>query len=120
MKTGMVPLALAFVAAVSAAGVGSSDRARAADVIIGAGDDSPVHFNVGRALCRAISKSTQAMTCEAERIAGGDAAEPLAVLGNLRDGAIDIGIAPSDWLYHAYTASAPTLVTATCCHWPTT
>ena len=103
----MVPLALAFVAAISAAGVGSSDRARAADVIIGAGEDSPAHFNVGRALCRAISKSTQAMTCEAERIAGGDAAEPLAVLGNLRDGAIDIGIAPSDWLYHAYTASGP-------------
>ncbi len=29
------------------------------------------------------------------------------MLGNLRDGAIDIGIAPSDWLYHAYNASGP-------------
>ena len=107
MSTGMVPLAMAFVVAISAAGVGSSDRARAADVIIGAGDESPVHFNVGRALCRAISKSKQAMTCAVERIVGGDAAEPLAVLGNLRDGTIDIGVAPSDWLYHAYTASGP-------------
>jgi len=103
----MIPLAMAFVVAISAAGVGSSDRARAADVIIGAGDESPVHFNVGRALCRAISKSKQAMTCAVERIVGGDAAEPLAVLGNLRDGTIDIGVAPSDWLYHAYTASGP-------------
>ena len=107
MRTGMVPLAVAFVGAISVAGVGSSDRARAADVIIGAGDESPVHFNVGRALCRAISKSTQAMTCEVERIVGRDAAEPLAVLGNLRDGTIDIGVAPSDWLYHAYNASGP-------------
>ncbi len=98
---------MAFVVALSAAGMGSSDRARAADVIIGAGDESPIHFNVGRALCRAISKSTQAMTCEVERIVGRDAAEPLAVLGNLRDGTIDIGVAPSDWLYHAYNASGP-------------
>ena len=107
MSTGMAPLAMAIVVAIYAAGIGSSDRARAADVIIGAGDESPVHFNVGRALCRAISKSKQAMSCEVERIVGRDAAEPLAVLGNLRDGAIEIGIAPSDWLYHAYNASGP-------------
>ncbi len=87
--------------------MGSYDRVRAADVIIGAGDESPVHFNVGRALCRAISKSKQAMSCEVERIVGRDAAEPLAVLGHLRDGAIEIGVAPSDWLYHAYNASGP-------------
>ncbi len=98
---------MAFVIAIMAAGAGSSNRAHAADLIIGAGDESRLHFNVGRALCRAISKSTNAMTCEAERIAGGDAAEQLAVLGHLRDGTIDIGIAPSDWLYHAYKASGP-------------
>ena len=103
----MARLVMAFVIAIMAAGAGSSDRARAAEVIVGAGDESPAHFNVGRALCRAISKSAQAMTCEVERIVGRDAAEPLAVLGNLRDGTIDIGIAPSDWLYHAYNASGP-------------
>ena len=70
MSTGTVALTAALAAAILAAGVGSSDRARAADVIVGAGEDSPLHFNVGRALCRAISKSTKAMTCEAERIAG--------------------------------------------------
>ncbi len=107
MRTGVVSLAMAFAVAATIVSVGSSDRAHAADVIVGAGDGSPVHFSVGRALCRAISKSTQAMTCEAERIAGGDAAEPLAVLGNLRDGTIDIGVAPSDWLHHAYKARGP-------------
>jgi hypothetical protein len=103
----MAPLAMTIVVAIYAAGIGSSDRARAADVIIGAGAESPVHFNVGRALCRAISRSKQAMSCEVERIVGRDAAEPLAVLGHLRDGAIEIGVAPSDWLYHAYNASGP-------------
>jgi len=107
MRTGMVPLAVVFVIAATVAGMGSSARAQSADVIVGAGAESPVHFNVGRALCRAISKSSQAMSCEVERIAGGDAAEPLAVLGNVRDGTIDIGVAPSDWLHHAFNASGP-------------
>jgi TRAP transporter TAXI family solute receptor len=96
-----------MVVAIYAAGIGAAGPARAADVIIGAGDESPVHFNVGRALCRAISKSKQGTSCEVERIVGRDAAEPLAVLGHLRDGTIDIGVAPSDWLYHAYNASGP-------------
>ncbi len=103
----MARLAMAFVIAILAAGAGSSNRAGAADLIIGAGDESPLHFNVGRALCRAISKSMQDTSCQVERIVGGDAAEPLAVLGHLRDGTIDIGVTQSDWLYHAYTASGP-------------
>ena len=107
MMTGKASLAMTFVVAITIASMGSSDRARAADIIVGAGDGSPVQFNVGRALCRAISKSPQAMSCEVERIVGRDAAEPLAVLGNLRDGTIDMAIAPSDWLYHAYNASGP-------------
>lgn len=107
MKKVLAPLTLAFAIAISASGIGTSGQARAADVIVGAGEESTVHFNVGRALCRALSKSAQAITCEAERIAGGDTTESLAVLGNLRDGTIDIGIAPSDWLHHAYTKSGP-------------
>jgi TRAP transporter TAXI family solute receptor len=86
---------------------GATSQAKAADVIVGVGEESPVHYTVGRALCRALANSSQGLTCEVERIAGRDAAEQLAVLGNLRDGAIDIGIAPSDWLHHAYKASGP-------------
>jgi TRAP transporter TAXI family solute receptor len=100
-------LTLTVGLALMLAAAGTRSQANAADVIIGAGDESPVHFNVGRALCRAISKSKQGISCEVEWIVGRDAAEPLAVLGNLRDGAIDIGVAPSDWLYHAYNASGP-------------
>ncbi len=103
----MVPLATAFAVAISAAGMASSDRARAADVIIGVGDEAPVHFHVGRAICRAIGTSIEGETCQTERIEGRDAAEPLAVLGEVRNGAIEIGIVQSDWLHHAFTGSGP-------------
>ncbi len=107
MRTGMVPLATAFAVAISAAGMASSDRARAADVIIGVGDEAPVHFPVGRAICRAIGTSIEGETCQTKRIEGRDAAEPLAVLGEVRNGAIEIGIVQSDWLHHAFTGSGP-------------
>jgi TRAP transporter TAXI family solute receptor len=103
----MVPVATAFVVGISVAGLASSDRARAADVIIGAGDQAPVHFHVGRAICRAISTSIEGETCQTERIEGRHAAEPLAVLGEVRNGAIEIGIVQSDWLHHAFTGSGP-------------
>ena len=48
MKTAMAPLVAMFVIALSAAGMALSDRAHAADVIIGAGDEAPVHSHVGR------------------------------------------------------------------------
>ena len=107
MKTAMAPLAAVFVIALSAAGIVSSDRARAADVIIGAGDEAPVHSHVGRAICRAISTSIEGETCQTERIEGGHAAEPLAVLGEVRNGAIEIGIVQSDWVHHAFNGSGP-------------
>lgn len=107
MKTALTPLAVALVVVVSAAALGSSKQARAAEVLIGAGDESPVHYNVGRALCRALATASQPMTCEVERIEGRDAPEPLAVLGEVRNNAIDIGIAPSDWLHHAYNSMGP-------------
>ena len=103
----MVPLATAFVVAISAIGMASPDRALAADVIIGAGDGARVHFHVGRAICRAIRTSIEGETCEAERIEGRDAPEPVAVLNDVRNGAIEIGIVQSDWLHHVVAGSGP-------------
>jgi TRAP transporter TAXI family solute receptor len=66
-----------------------------------------MHFHVGRAICRAIRTSIEGETCQAERIDGRDAAEPLAVLGEVRNGSIEIGIVQSDWVHHAFTGSGP-------------
>jgi TRAP transporter TAXI family solute receptor len=79
----------------------------AADLIIGAGAKAQVHASVGRAICRLISKADAGTTCEVAVIEGGDAAEPLAVLSEVRINAIEIGIVQSDWQFHAFQGSGP-------------
>ncbi len=80
---------------------------RAADIIIGVGSGSVVQNHAGRAICRAIKKSVQGLSCEIKKFVGRDAAEPLAVLSNVRNGAIEIGLVPSDWLHYAFTGTGP-------------
>ena len=81
--------------------------ARAADLIIGTGATADVHASVGRAICRLIHKSNPHTTCEVAKVEGRHAAEPLAVLSEVRNGAIEMGIVQSDWQYHAYEGSGP-------------
>ena len=79
----------------------------AADLIIGTGTTATVHTSVGRAICRLIQKSDPGTTCEVLSVAGRHAAEPLAVLTEVRNGAIEIGIVQSDWQYHAFQGTGP-------------
>lgn len=81
--------------------------ASAADLVIGAGASAGVHTNVGRAICRLIQRANPKTTCEVASIEGGDAAEPLAVLSEVRNNAIEIGVVQSDWQYHAFQGSGP-------------
>ncbi len=87
--------------------VGMTGMARSADFVIGVGDGARVHFHIGRALCRVIKRSIQGVSCEARQIEGRDQAEPLAVLNNVRNNAIEVGIVQSDWIHHAYEGSGP-------------
>ncbi len=79
----------------------------AADLIIGTGTTATVHTSVGRAICRLIQKSDPGTTCEVLNVTGRHAAEPLAVLTEVRNGAIEIGIVQSDWQYHAFQGTGP-------------
>lgn len=79
----------------------------ASDLIIGAGSSANVHASVGRAICRLIQKSNPGTTCEVTSVEGRHAAEPLAVLTEVRNGAIEFGIVQSDWQYHAFQGSGP-------------
>lgn len=81
--------------------------ASAADLIIGAGATAAVHTSVGRAICRLIQRANPGTTCEVASIEGRHAAEPLAVLSEVRNNAIEIGIVQSDWQYHAFQGSGP-------------
>ena len=79
----------------------------AADLIIGTGASADVHTSVGRAVCRLIRRANPGTTCEVASIEGRDAAEPLAVLSEVRNNAIEIGIVQSDWQFHAFQGSGP-------------
>ncbi|RMD64976.1 MAG: TAXI family TRAP transporter solute-binding subunit [Alphaproteobacteria bacterium] len=82
-------------------------RIQAADIFIGAGSRAQVDFDVARALCRQIIRAIDNLTCEVERIEGGDAPEPLAVLSDVRTGAIETGLVPADWQYYAVRKAGP-------------
>jgi TRAP transporter TAXI family solute receptor len=106
MRNGITKfLSALFMAALLTAGM--TGTVRAADFVIGVGDGARLHYHVGRALCRVIKRSIQGVSCEALQIEGRDPAEPLAVLNNVRNGTIEIGIVQSDWIHHAFNASGP-------------
>jgi len=93
-------IGLCAAAALALSGAG---KTHAADIIVGAGDAAPIHFHVGRAVCRSLEKTIQGLSCEVRKITGRDEAEPRAVLNNVRNGAIEIGLAQSDWIHNAVT-----------------
>ncbi len=99
--------AVAFGLMVAATPLVSSPAVNAADMVIGAGESAPVHYFVARAICRAVKTEISGLSCDALKMAGRHAAEPLAVLNDVRNGAIEVGIAQSDWIHHAYQGTGP-------------
>ena len=99
--------ALACTTVVAVAGFALPSVAIAADVLVAVGQNSTEHYEVARAVCRHVQRAEGNLTCEALRIEGRDAAEPLAVLSDVRTGAIEVGLITSDWQYHAVEGSGP-------------
>jgi TRAP transporter TAXI family solute receptor len=89
------------------AGVSAGAFATDSDIIIGAGVNARVHYTLGRAICRQMKRAPPATSCEVLRIEGRDAAEPLAVLADVRNGAIEVGLVQSDWQYYAFEGTGP-------------
>ncbi len=79
----------------------------AGDIIVGTANSAQIHYNVGRAICRQYRRSFADGNCEVLRIEGRDAEEPLAVLSNVRNGTIEVGIVPSDWQHFVVNKSGP-------------
>ena len=91
------------VAVVGAALVAwSSTAPRAEEILIGTGSTSGVYYPAGRAICRLVDRNVEGLTCKAQPTAGS-----LANLSNVAGGAIEIGIAQSDWQYYAVTGTGP-------------
>ena len=102
MKVGrFVGLVMALFA--SAATLAVAGPARSVEITIGTGSRAGVYFQVGRALCRLVNAGAQehGVTCDALSTAGS-----ILNLGLVRGGALQLGVAQSDWQYHAFKGTS--------------
>lgn len=89
-------------AAAMAVAIGGSSAAGAQEIAIGTGSKAGVYYHVGRAICRLVDREAAGLSCAALTTPGS-----LFNLSNVRGGAIEIGLAQSDWQYNAVNKSGP-------------
>ncbi len=82
--------------------VALSAPSQGAEILVGTGSTSGVYYPAGRAICRLINRSVEGLTCKALPTPGS-----IANLKDVAAGAIHIGIAQSDWQYHAVSGTTP-------------
>lgn len=99
-----VSLALGFAVLVLVAG--TTERATAAEqkfITIGTGGVTGVYYSVGGAICRFVNKGRKehGVRCSVEATGGS-----VYNVDTIRAGELDMGVAQSDWQYHAYNGTA--------------
>ena len=92
-------LKMAF-SAILFAGSLSFAEAQEKFVTIGTGGQTGVYYQVGGAICRLVNKGTKDHNIKCTHTTGGSVAN----INGIRNGDIDLGVAQSDWQYHAYNA----------------
>ena len=96
-------LAVSAAVAGLTAGAGMSTGAGAAEFItIGTGGVTGVYYPTGGAICRLVNKGRKAhgVRCSAESTGGS-----VYNINTIRAGELDMGVAQSDWQYHAYNGT---------------
>ena len=72
-------------------------------ITIGTGGQTGVYYVVGQSICRLVNRENKgAIKCTAPSTGGS-----VANLNAIRAGEQDMGVAQSDWQYHAYNGTAP-------------
>ncbi|MCA1297066.1 TAXI family TRAP transporter solute-binding subunit [Stappia indica] len=72
-------------------------------VTIGTGGQTGVYYQVGGAICRLVNRGTKDHDIKCTHTTGGSVAN----INGIRAGDLDMGVAQSDWQYHAYNGTAP-------------
>lgn len=72
-------------------------------ITIGTGGQTGVYYQVGGAICRLVNKGTAKHGIKCTHTTGGSVAN----INGIRAGDLDMGVAQSDWQYHAYNGTAP-------------
>jgi TRAP transporter TAXI family solute receptor len=75
----------------------------AAEITIGTGSSEGIYNQAGRAMCRLVNATTDdhGIICAPKTSDGS-----ISNLEQIRDGSLEIGLAQSDWQYHAYKGTA--------------
>ena len=72
-------------------------------ITIGTGGQTGVYYQVGGAICRLVNRGTKDHDIKCTHTTGGSVAN----INGIRKGDLDMGVAQSDWQYHAYNGTAP-------------
>jgi len=84
--------------------VGASTFATAEQfVTIGTGGQTGVYYQVGGAICRLVNRGTKDHDIKCTHTTGGSVSN----INGIRAGDLDLGVAQSDWQFHAYNGTAP-------------
>ncbi|SDU11063.1 hypothetical protein SAMN05428979_1680 [Stappia sp. ES.058] len=87
-----------------AGGLAFSGAAQAETFItIGTGGQTGVYYQVGGAICRLVNRGSSDHDIKCTHTTGGSVAN----INGIRAGDLDMGVAQSDWQYHAYNGTAP-------------
>ncbi|MEX3011350.1 TAXI family TRAP transporter solute-binding subunit [Hoeflea sp. TYP-13] len=94
---------LAGTAVALSIGLGGTAIAEEKFVTIGTGGQTGVYYQVGGAICRLVNRGTKDHEIKCTHTTGGSVAN----INGIRTGDLDLGVAQSDWQYHAYNGTAP-------------
>lgn len=104
MKKFAFKAAVVSVAMGALIGVGMTSSSATADekfVTIGTGGQTGVYYVVGGSICRLVNRGTKNHNIKCTHTTGGSVAN----INGIRAGDLDMGVAQSDWQYHAYNGT---------------
>ena len=92
--SGSIAIAASFSGALSAAET---------FVTIGTGGQTGVYYVVGGSICRLVNKKTKEHGIKCTHTTGGSVKN----INGIKNGDLDMGVAQSDWQFHAYNGTSP-------------
>ncbi|PHQ68887.1 MAG: C4-dicarboxylate ABC transporter substrate-binding protein [Sneathiella sp.] len=72
-------------------------------ITIGTGGQTGVYYQVGGAICKLVNRGTKDHDIKCTHTTGGSTKN----INGIRAGDLDMGVAQSDWQFHAYNGTAP-------------
>jgi uncharacterized protein len=94
---------MGLTAALLGAALYSTAAVAETNIVIGTGGETGVYYQVGGAICRLVNRGTSEHDIKCTHTTGGSVAN----INGIRNGDLDLGVAQSDWQYHAYNGTAP-------------